>query len=294
MNKKIYYSTLLFFLIVNSITLIAQTVRCGTYVDAAQIAKDAVPVPDGDPTESLPQINRALSVTVFVVKNQAGIAGVDSASIYNAISTLNLYFSPIALTFRICSAIRYVDNYNFDRLSHEASNEPLTSKDLVTLNFVKNTINLYLVSSLRDQNFIEVDGYTYMPGSVGKDYIFLRKDAIGSSNLAHQVGHYFNLYHTHETALYGGVVERVTRGAGANCSNAGDRCCDTEADPNLGTQPVSGCVYGGTARDGNNDLYSPSPKNIMSFAPDVCRCAFSRTQLLRVKDALERYRANLR
>jgi hypothetical protein len=295
MNKIYYYLTPFFFLLVNAVTLNAQSwPTCGTQVDAAQIALETFTINEGTPAQSLPQVNRVLSITVYVVKDQTGVAGVDSASIYNAVSNLNQYFSPIALSFRICTAIRYVDNYNFNDLRHENSsdaNYPLNAKDLYTLNFQKNTINLYFVSNLYDQNGSEVDGYTYMPGSTGKDYIFLSKTFIGGTTLTHQMGHFLGLYHTHENLAFG--LEKVTRGAGANCTTAGDRCCDTEADPNL-TGKINNCVYVGLNKDTNNEFYSPSPKNLMSFSNDNCRCVFSRAQYLRMIYALEHFRTNLR
>jgi len=291
MSKKIYYSALFFLLGIKIMPIVAQGGGCGTYVNAAQIAlESSVSTTDGNPTQSLPQVNRTLSITVFVVKDQLGNAGISEASIQAAVSTLNQYFSPIGLAFRICLPFHYVDNYNFNNL-YATNNE----KDLVTLNFERNTINLYLVNTLYDQN-TDVNGYTYMPGSAGKNSIFLNKGSIGGSTLAHQIGHFFNLYHTHEAVAFGS--EKVTRGAGANCSTAGDRCCDTDADPNLNLNGVSrvnsNCIYTGTFKDSNNELYYPSAKNIMSFSNDNCRCFFSRTQYLRMIYALNHFRNNLR
>ncbi len=292
MSKKIYYSALFFLLGIKIMPVVAQGGGCGTYVNAAQIAlESSFTITEGTPTQSLPQVNRTLSITVFVVRDQSGSVG-DTVSIKNAISTLNLdYFKPIALSFQICSKINIIDNYNFNNL-YATGNE----KDMVTLNFERNTINLYLVSTLYDQNGTDVKGYTYMPGTAGKNSIFLNKGSIGGSTLAHQMGHFFNLYHTHEAAAFGS--EKVTPRSGDNCTKLGDRCCDTDADPNLNLDGVSrvnsNCIYTGTIKDSNNELYNPSAKNIMSFSNGNCRCFFSHTQYLRMIYALNNFRNNLR
>ena len=48
------------------------------------------------------------------------------------------------------------------------------------------------------------------------------------TTLSHELGHYFDLYHTHETSF------GTECPSGSNCQSAGDMVCDTPADPNLG------------------------------------------------------------
>ena len=47
----------------------------------------------------------------------------------------------------------------------------------------------------------------------------------GGNVLAHELGHNIGLFHTHESPK-----EFVD---GSNCIQAGDRVCDTNADPNI-------------------------------------------------------------
>ncbi|MCZ6766112.1 MAG: T9SS type A sorting domain-containing protein [bacterium] len=90
------------------------------------------------------------------------------------------------------------------------------------------------------------------------------------STFPHEIGHYFDLFHTHETAFGSELVN------GSNCSTAGDLLCDTPADPRLGTSTVtSNCVYTGTATDTNSDLYVPDPRQYMSYSRKLCRDVFS-------------------
>gem|GEM_PF-2255437 len=97
---------------------------------------------------------------------------------------------------------------------------------------------------------------------------------LGYHSMAHEMGHCFGLYHTHQ-----GGNELVD---GSNCGSAGDFVCDTPADPNLNDAGnMSGCTYVGTSTDANGDSYSPDPTNIMSYAPASCRQGFSSGQLIR-------------
>jgi hypothetical protein len=79
-------------------------------------------------------------------------------------------------------------------------------------------------------------GITYDNGCVGV--------ADNPSTFPHEIGHYFNLLHTHETA-YGSECP-----SGSNCGTAGDLVCDTPADPELGGGNVNtSCVYTGSEPD---------------------------------------------
>jgi hypothetical protein len=294
MDKK-YFIALFCALVVNIIPVLGQD-GCGTVFSAGQkTLENSVVITEGKPTESLPQINRTLSIAVFVVKSQGNIAGITDANIQNAINTLSLYFNPIALKFTMCS-VTYIDNYQLNtELSHaHISNSKIAlgdhEKDLLTLYNIPNTINLYVVNknAITDSSNRTVGGFTYMPGDAGKNSIFITKFSIlDGSTLAHQMGHFLNLYHTSEVRFGAEAIDE------SNCKTAGDRCCDTDADPDLssGTLVDANCIYIGS--NIGPELYHPSAKNMMSLGPVNCRCVFSRTQFLRMIDALTRLRANL-
>jgi hypothetical protein len=96
---------------------------------------------------------------------------------------------------------------------------------------------------------------------------------LGNRLIPHELGHTFSVLHTfgYSNGEYP-TDELVTRGAGANCTTAGDEICDTPADPyhiaGAYVTDVNGCPQynpGSTARDANGDLYAPSITNIMSY-----------------------------
>jgi hypothetical protein len=101
----------------------------------------------------------------------------------------------------------------------------------------------------------------------------------------HELGHYFGLLHTHETA---NGAENVTRNNGDgcwNCQTAGDLLCDTPADPDLSetANDYPSCAYTGTGTDAcNGDSYVPMIDNIMSYADKYCRDVFTSEQIERM------------
>jgi hypothetical protein len=279
------------------VPMIAQSGGCATVFSLNQKNSEAlVNITEGKPTQSVPKVNKTLSIKVYVVRSHLKVYGVTDGDIQTAINALNQYFTPIALTFTKCAATQYIENYQLENISHTYNQGQMliipdaVEKELLTLFNEINIINLYLVNDITDSQGKSACGFTYMPADGGKNAIFVKKECfLDGSTLAHQMGHFLNLYHTHEDMI-GTGAEKVDE---TNCTTAGDRCCDTEADPNLDGNVNTDCVYTGLIKYNNTDLYHPSPKNLMSFSNANCRCVFSRTQYLRMIDALTRLRPYL-
>jgi Pregnancy-associated plasma protein-A len=268
-------------LIVAQLNLAAQS--CGTNVLANQIQLEStLSIPTISSTQSLPKVNRNLSVAFYVVLDTLKQAGVTASQINDAITRLNNDFSPIGLQFHICS-INYVENYQFDNIQAGGNENALT------LSYsTKDVINIYLATGVLDPFMNPVKGYTYMPAS-SKNSIFLAKYFLVGSELSHQMGHFFNLYHTHENTFGRENVARV------NCDKTGDLCCDTEADPNIYGMVNAYCIFSDeNLKDANGALYNPSSKNIMSYSTDICRCFFSPMQYQRIAHAVLNLKNNLK
>lgn len=121
----------------------------------------------------------------------------------------------------------------------------------------KNAANVVVVPRLA----LGVAGYAYYPSPgqysnlvvVGSDY-FGQQDNL----VPHEMGHYLNLIHTHE---WGDELAN-----GSNCATAGDRVCDTPADPYGKPNATSSrCSYTGTATDANGQAYTPDLNNLMGY-----------------------------
>jgi hypothetical protein len=260
---------------------------CGTYLQQDQMDLEAtINITAGTPTQSLPQVNKDLSVSVYLVMDTGYNVGITQARVQSLIDSVNLLFAPINLKFHICSFAN-VSNYQLDNLT------TFSESDLTVSNYTRNTINLYFVSNINDMLGNLTDGYTYFPAT-NKDFIFLKKSAL-YVDLAHQLGHFFGVYHTHEKlnrdakSLSGN--ELVAR---TNCDKLGDLCCDTEADPNIHGLYDANCIYTGMSKDTNGDFYKPTAQNMMSFGGKKCRSYFTRTQYLRVIYGVNNLKAHLR
>lgn len=227
-------------------------------------------------------LNRRMNVTfpllmkvfVHVVANDEGtsVAAGDS-SINRQLENMRQFYAPQNICF-ILAGKQQINNLDLTAMnvSTEASElNPFLLPDM---------LNIFIHSTLFDTAG-NLNGYAYsIPGST----LSLVDDAIKSitnrSTLAHEMGHNFGLYHTHET-FNGTRMENVARsGNCSNCATAGDTFCDTEADPNLDNGIVvnASCNYTGTARDACSTLYAPNPRNIMAYGNRACRDFFSNEQ----------------
>jgi trimeric autotransporter adhesin len=140
------------------------------------------------------------------------------------------------------------------------------------------------------------NGYAYYPANaLYSTRIFLNGTLdtyyLGSGTMPHELGHNFNLIHTFGESSVS--TELVTRGAGANCTTAGDLICDTPADPGrdytgFSTAVQNGCdTYTGTCLDANGATFSPDVTNLMSYYnATACRSRFSNGQYNRIDGGL--------
>ncbi len=198
--------------------------------------------------------------------------GLREASISEWLGELNALFLPYRIQFYECSSFTtFVNNplHYFD----------ITEESQLSAYDVPNVINVYAFGTV-SANGSSLAGYSYLPPSA--DRIVLSKAGgtlFDSKVFIHEMGHYMGLYHTHGKTNNGTTDELVN---GSNCLTAGDDVCDTPADPNLLTSTNSSCVYLGTLRDLNNQVYVPDVHNHMSYAPKSCRNHFSIGQMNRM------------
>jgi len=246
----------------------AQSSPCGTIVNNAQKTFESTFI---DTISTLIELNRTINISIHVTKSSGGTTDVDLAVVNQAINEAGLAFDPIKVKFRIAS-FDTIDNYQLDFIK-QGNNE----KDIVKRYYKQQTINLYLVSQLTNSSNQNICGFTYFP-SVKEDVVIIRKNCLTGAFLIEQLGHFFNLYHTHET-IFG--VELTNK---SNCATAGDLCCDTEADPNLSGKVSATCELI------NLPGYTPSSHNYMSFSQLSCKCFFSKEQYIRMINTLVNYK----
>ncbi len=201
-----------------------------------------------------------------ILRRSDGTGGMSVASLNKVMGLANKYFmlNNSGVQFYLAgTAPDYID----DDTGYNAATIP-NGRDAT------NALNMYFTPS--------GGGYAYYP----YDDVYATRSVIGTSGgddytggylIPHELGHNFNLIHTFE-GNSSTTAELVTRGAGANCSYAGDLVCDTPADPyNLPgatfTYNSAGCqIYTGTVRDANGELYNPQMGNQMSYYSSLLNC----------------------
>jgi hypothetical protein len=193
-----------------------------------------------------------------------------------SIDKVNEFFMDARLHFQYCGEPQVVESEEFFHLKVEEG------KTLNAQYHLPKTINVYIAGSLSED---------FPDGSVGlycgiasfptpatiERYILLDGSCLGEGQLlAHELGHFYGLYHTHEVSFGAELASQL------NCETAGDLICDTPADPLLSAFNVSGCRYIGDEVDAEGDSYRPDTRNLMSYSPPRCSNQFTWNQLLRM------------
>ncbi len=214
-------------------------------------------------------LNKTLSVNIYIVANAFNSYDFGAAGYMPNWEFLNQLFEPINLQFEICSET-LIPNYNWNMFNNipEPGTDLTEEDEMVNQFYIPNTINVYYVEEIT--NNPPAAGYAYFPGGI--DVILLEKSS-SELVLAHEMGHFFGLYHTFETDLGTEFVNS------SNCAVAGDLVCDTPADNN---GPTDNCQYDAYIEDANGDPYIPLINNIMSYYPDDCVCKFTAQQYNRM------------
>ncbi len=256
---------------------------CGTNITTEQLEfVNSLDFSKSDFSARTEQAIVEIPLKLHVVRQSNGEGGISTTALNNAITKLNSFYSNSSIRFFQFQDINYIDDdelYDFS-----TSNEG----KVAVPNDVSRVINVYFFNSIKSAGS-NLCGYTYFPPSA--DRVMMVNSCTTSGNtFAHEIGHYFTLFHTHGKTNTGTTDELVN---GSNCQNAGDNLCDTPADPNLSGKVGSNCQYTGTNRDSNGAAFSPMVSNIMSYAPGQCRSLFTNGQYQRIRRGFELGRSYL-
>ncbi len=215
---------------------------------------------------------KIIPVQIHIVNRDDGTGGIAEASVLAEINTLNMIYQGAGLIFVTCASAEIINSTAAFVMDNTGEADLLAAA-----NNVPNVLNMYFVDSAHHEAVGSACGWATYTSSAD-DYVLMDNDcATNGSTLAHEVGHYFDLFHTHQT---GPGVELVD---GSNCMTAGDLMCSTPADPNLsGKVDAMTCMYTGMDTDPNGDIYNPDPTNLMSYSTKNCRTNFTAEQLAKV------------
>jgi len=253
--------------------------ECGTVVTPAQIRLEQRRIETGWIYRRPEKIVGVYSIplTIHIVRNGGGTGGFDPANLPLAMDDANMYYRDAGMEFYVKGDIDFIDDdyFFYDLTTYEKYDS------LRHTNVVPNTINTYIVAEESDFPYCGLGSFT----TSSNQGIIVSELCTGTpgnpSTLAHEIGHYFDLYHTHET--YFG--EECPEGTG--CDTLGDLMCDTRADPGLyadGEYHVSAypaCAYDNYITVPNlphcdqMTPYDPPVDNLMSYSLKRCRTSMS-------------------
>lgn len=291
------------FLLLSLITMLlfgnntmAQEEECGTELTQEQVdymndTRDERDIVDMDVFDGGVT---TIPIVAHIIRDSNGKGGLDETSLKTSIEQLNEVFAQMNFNFSLCST-NYVDeNKYFDYVGRsytEGSEEFLMAK----ANSVRGAINIFYLPNTNG-NWSSFPVYEQL---YGKDWIVMENSsATNGSTLAHEIGHYFNLYHTHQgkstnLKVYNDELPAKQRIEGVHCgNNIGDELCDTPAEPvrnSTGNRGISGCVDSSCnyfCSDKYGEIsYTPNPSNLMSYSQKHCRNFLSPRQIERVLES---------
>lgn len=227
-------------------------------------------------------------ITVHVVRRSDGSGGLSQANVQLAIESANTLWAGSGIQFCQPGATLHHDS---DAMYYET--DTLAELNAMRgLDPVPDTINVYFTNNPRYEAgaLCGISSFTFS----GAQGIVMSNSCVPSagnpSTFAHELGHYFDLFHTHENAFGNECTD------GSNCDVAGDLICDTPADPNInGEVNPALCVWGGshTSTCSSGVAYNPSPRNLLSYSAKTCRDELTASQKARAYATLVNLRPEL-
>ncbi len=217
----------------------------------------------------LEQARKKFQVVCHIAKDSVSdVYATTPDFIQESFDSLSAIFSPIDMSFTICEVDSLANTRYFDWIQVQDESHALV------YNYLPNAINIYFCNSVFSEEEGFVGGYAMFPG--GSDIIVMscNDGEFSLLTLAHEIGHFFGLFHTFETE------NGVELADGSNCEDSGDLICDTDADPQ-GFTSVD-CEFMGPLQDSQGNWYTPPIDNIMSYYNDDCICEFTLQQYNRM------------
>ncbi len=202
------------------------------------------------------------------------------AQLNRTIARLNKGFQRAYIEFNIAVVDTIFSDYTLETLSDDGympyikMSRQLDLKDTISLflldynpNFCKETANS--VSCGRQA------GFSYVLSEETNNIVMSKFDLDDHKVVTHEFGHFFGLYHTFEEK-FGRELPN-----GSNCETAGDRLCDTPADPGAVYEIYvnhSTCDMVNNYNEPTGSYYKPLISNYMAYYKPCYMREFSFTQ----------------
>lgn len=295
---KIFVKVVILVTTINNLT--AQ--QCGTVITAKHLAYmdsiRAVRSSNNIGLHSISNNSYKFPIVAFIITKSDGTGGLNSLDLQRGIDGLNENFTDSGISFKLVDTKYISDEKAYEKIEYIGTCINNNSKEcmLAQGNYTPNAINLFFAPKLVNGSK-DLNGWSSFPGDKeDKNWIFIKNNsAADGKTIAHEIGHYFNLYHTHEENK---ELELVNQ---SNClrPNVGDEICDTPSEPFNNNFGIAYCVnddceYNCVDKDDEGNMYMPYEiiyeeyvYNTMSYAPAYCNHQFSPQQVKRMHESIE-------
>ena len=225
-----------------------------------------------------------IGISLHVIRTTQGQDITPLSEIKADIALTNEKYAKANMFFKLCSDIHYIDDSSTQPFGDATDERVIKSEDLNS-----NAVDIYYIGEFELE---DLGGY-FTQNSRG---YYIVMGPTGGTTLAHELGHYYGLPHTHglynseppnyaqfEPQTNGFPTEVYVEGAVRfqdnqndingnqvfDCLETGDGVCDTPAEPvalgGRNNYDFRTCEYNGNLRDFYGDRYNPDPGNIMSY-----------------------------
>jgi hypothetical protein len=219
----------------------------------------------------------SIALNINILTHDDGRKTINESLVLEEIELVNKYYEAHNIYFEICGIdfIASSDLLQFQRID---------DKPVISQYNEEGKINLYIVENIIKEDGGTSCGFADYPWSTSEIIVIKKSCITNSSTLAHELGHFLGLYHTHETRFGQELVDQ------SNCQTSGDKLCDTPADPKLSSDNINNdCIYTGEGRDGNYEHYEPDPSLLMSYSRKQCRNKLTGEQAAIMSLSIETY-----
>jgi hypothetical protein len=261
---------------------------CGTTIQDQQLSEDIFRQSHQDMTTHRGD-KIYIPIKFHLVGKSDGKGKASFKSVLNQLDKLNKDFAPHNFVFYL------KDGYNFGSID----NSTLYEKPRENENLLKNykdpkAVNIFIVNNIGNASLNQIVLGYFSPSN---DFVVVLKGELEklSNTLSHEVGHFFNLWHTfygweeepYLEATHGnpcllnfapGTNNPVERMNKSNCVTAGDKVCDTPPDYHFDINYASACVFTKIVKDKNNDTIRPMVNNQMSYFTNCDTFKFTQGQ----------------
>jgi len=252
-----FHILLVFVFLIGNNSLFGQTFSCGTPDIPLSVLEDIKShYPSSSSVAKIPVYK--VPLWIYIVRDNNGQGSNFTPSFFSgSLPAINSWYNGV-VQFTICGTT-YIDKSEYFPLVTIGGNASALYTYAKGLNIAESEhcIRVFATNTL-NVGTEPKGGYCTTPiSNLGEAGVYIAK--LEASTLAHELGHYFALPHTHQGGPSGQFVNY-------NCSLTGDGFCDTPADPGDNFCTFFGCVNFTctTPTDPLGVAYQPDQSLIMS------------------------------